>query len=237
MAILALPDAHGYNAKSTLPDEVAHSVLSTGDPVYLNGSAKWQLAIAVSLGTVADGIVVIDDAASADDPVTIATSGKVGGWPASTWTAGGPVFLSQTVAGQLTQTRPSDPNLPIFLVGRAVSDTEIALLFQIIQDEDAKTDHENLDTLVHEVVENFHEEVIRTSNKLQQIIWWTDNGKTQKIREIIYTRSPVTTGKIASVVTNQYDQDGNLITNGTGTLTETINRTANKVTSVDAVKS
>lgn len=83
--------------------------------------------------------------------------------------------------------------------------------------------------LLFNVAQNNHTEVVRTSGKVSSIIVWTDVSKTQKIRESIITR---TLGKVTQVVTNQYDSIGAL----KETLTQTINRAANQVTSISTVK-
>jgi len=91
--------------------------------------------------------------------------------------------------------------------------------------------HEALDQLVHNVAEDSFQEVNRTSNKVQTIIFWTDSGKTVKIRETVLTRDPVTTGPVSVVVLKQYDGAGALAITLTGTLT----RASGKVASIDWV--
>lgn len=239
MPVVSLPDPHGFRVRAVDSNRLAHEALVTGDAVYLNVNGKWQKALATNLSTVATGIVVYDDVDPGveDVEVSVQRYDEVGGWPPGTFTAGQPVYLSQTQAGGLTQTRPNDSTKPIVMVGTAESDTSISLFFQVIQDQDFQFDHEQLDTLVHGIAETCYFERVKTGCRVQSETWYTDNTKTQKIREKIITRSPVTTGKISQIVWKQYDQGGNLVA-GTGTLTETWTRDGNgKVINIDMVKS
>jgi hypothetical protein len=91
-------------------------------------------------------------------------------------------------------------------------------------------EHEALDTLVHDLSENFYMEVLRVSGKITSAVVWTDAGKTKKVREWSLTRNSI--GKVSQLVTKQYD--------GTGavkyTLTETFTRSCGRVATVTAVK-
>lgn len=89
--------------------------------------------------------------------------------------------------------------------------------------------HEALDTLVHDLSENYYLEVVRTSGRVTDIITWTDSGKTLKVREANITR---TSGIVSQIVEKQYDGTGSL----KYTMTYTVNRTGNQVSSIDAVK-
>ncbi len=89
--------------------------------------------------------------------------------------------------------------------------------------------HRILDQLVHDISENCHTEIIRTSGKVSNVIIWTNSLKTTKIREFTITRE---NNKVQSVVSRQYTIDGLLIE----TYTQTISRTSGKVTSIDGVK-
>ncbi len=93
-------------------------------------------------------------------------------------------------------------------------------------------EHEAIDSLVHSLAEDFHEEIVRTAGKVSRVTHWTDGTKTTKIRETRITRSG---GKVSSVVNEQYDGAGTLIVGQT--LTETINRSGGKVVSIDGVES
>lgn len=88
--------------------------------------------------------------------------------------------------------------------------------------------HRNLDQLVHHIAETSYLEVTRASGKVTDIVYWTDNGKTVKIRETNITRSA---GKVSIVVQKQYDGTGTLVE----TLTKTITRSGGKVESIDLV--
>lgn len=88
--------------------------------------------------------------------------------------------------------------------------------------------HAALDTLTHDIAETSYYEVTRTGNLITTMIWWTNSGKTIKIREVSITRS----GNLASIVTTkQYDGSGVL----KNTYTETITRSGNLVSSIAGV--
>jgi len=88
--------------------------------------------------------------------------------------------------------------------------------------------HEALDTLVHEVAEDAYLEVVRSGGKVVDMIYWTDSGKTVKIRETNITRSA---GKVSQIVRKHYDGAGVIITGQT--LTGTVSRTSGQVSSID----
>lgn len=85
-----------------------------------------------------------------------------------------------------------------------------------------ETQHKNLDQLVHLVAESSFEEYIYTGSRVDQIIVWTDAGKTTKIREELYT---YTGSQLTTLVTKQYDGTGTLVQ----TLTETYSYTGQKL--------
>ena len=89
----------------------------------------------------------------------------------------------------------------------------------------SEAQHEDLDSLVHNLAETSYCEVTRTSGKVTAITHWTDNGKTTKIRETLITR---TSGKVSQVEVKQYDGSGTLVQ----TLTGTITRTSGRVSSI-----
>ena len=90
--------------------------------------------------------------------------------------------------------------------------------------------HKLLDSLVHNLSETSYEELTRSGGKVTDIIHWTDNGKTVKIREVNLTR---TSGKVSTIVMKQYDGAGALAQ----TLTGTVTRSGGKVASIDWVES
>ena len=87
--------------------------------------------------------------------------------------------------------------------------------------------HRTVDQLVHGIAETSWEEYVYTGNKVTSIIVWTDNSKTKKIREEIFT---YTGRQVTKIETKQYDGSGNLVTGEY--MTEDINRTG-KVTDID----
>jgi hypothetical protein len=94
-----------------------------------------------------------------------------------------------------------------------------------------ESQHETLDTLVHDIDESSYDEVIYGSgNLVSTYIVWETAAKLKKIREEQYTYSG---SKVSQSVTIQYD--------GTGavkmTMTEVYTYSGNKVTSVTRTKS
>ena len=92
--------------------------------------------------------------------------------------------------------------------------------------------HRALDQLVHEIAEDSFLEVTRDAGKVETITYWTNAGKTIKIRDVVITRD---SGKVSQTVETQYDAAGSAITGET--LTTTITRSAGKVVSMTMVKS
>ena len=94
----------------------------------------------------------------------------------------------------------------------------------------SEAQHEALDTLNHNIVETSYEEYVYTGNRVDDIIIWTNNTKTTKIREINFTYSG---SLVTTIVTKQYDGGGTLV----DTITETLNYTGNKLDDIDRVNS
>jgi len=92
--------------------------------------------------------------------------------------------------------------------------------------------HRNLDQLVHDIAETSYEEYVYTGNRVDAIIIWTSSGKTQKIRETLFT---YTGNKVTTIVSKQYDGAGSLIAGET--MTKTLNYTGNQLDDVDVVVS
>lgn len=92
--------------------------------------------------------------------------------------------------------------------------------------------HRVLDQLVHGIAEDSFEETTYTGNRADAIIVWTDAGKTQKIREELFT---YTGSKVTTIVTKQYDGAGALIVGET--MTETVAYSGNTVLSITRVMS
>jgi hypothetical protein len=95
------------------------------------------------------------------------------------------------------------------------------------------TTHRALDQLVHEVSEDAFLEIVRVAGKTSSITYWTDSGKTLKIRDTVITRDGG--GKVSQTVITQYDAAGAAITGET--LTTTITRSGGKVASMTMVRS
>ena len=91
--------------------------------------------------------------------------------------------------------------------------------------------HEDLDTLTHDLAETSFEEVIRSAGRVTDVIIWTDSGKTTKVCETNVTRSG---GQISSIVRKHYDATGTLLAGQT--LTGTVARSGGQVASVDWVQ-
>jgi len=92
--------------------------------------------------------------------------------------------------------------------------------------------HRAEDQLVHTIAEDSFEEVSRTGNKVDSIIVWTTAGKTQKIREELYTYSG---NQVTTIVTKQYDAAGVLVPGET--MTETFNYTGSTLNNITRVMS
>jgi hypothetical protein len=90
--------------------------------------------------------------------------------------------------------------------------------------------HAALDTLLHGVIESYHEQITRVDGKVSNITYYTDSSETKKIREVQLTRA---SGKVSQVVTIQYDGDGL----EKERLTEALTRVSGKVDSIDGVVS
>lgn len=82
--------------------------------------------------------------------------------------------------------------------------------------------HRVVDQLVHLIAESSFEEYIYTGSRVDQIIVWTDAGKTTKVREELYT---YTGSQLTTLVTKQYDGTGTLVQ----TLTEAYSYTGQKL--------
>lgn len=89
--------------------------------------------------------------------------------------------------------------------------------------------HRALDQLVHGIAEDSFLEVVRSGDQVTDVIYWTDNGKTDKIRETTITRA---SGKVSVVTIKQYESDGSTVAE---TLTGTVTRASGKVSSIDWV--
>lgn len=81
-----------------------------------------------------------------------------------------------------------------------------------------ESQHQGLDTLVHNLSEDRYEEIIKTGAFVDQIIVWTDSGKTLKIRQTDVTRS----GAFVSVIEERhYNSSGVVIDRQIGTISRT----------------
>lgn len=85
--------------------------------------------------------------------------------------------------------------------------------------------HETLDSLVHELSETSYMEVTRVLGKVTHVIFWTDVGKTTKIRETAIQRSG---GKVSQIDFIQYNSSGTEKQRLTGVIT----RTSGQVSSI-----
>lgn len=70
----------------------------------------------------------------------------------------------------------------------------------------SETEHEALDTLVHEIDETSYDEVTYVSGMVSSYVVWETAGKLKKIREETYTYTP--SRLVSQVVTKQYDDVG-----------------------------
>jgi hypothetical protein len=93
----------------------------------------------------------------------------------------------------------------------------------------SESEHEVLDTLVHEIDETSYDEVAYAGSSVVSYIVWASAAKLKKIREETYT---YVSGKASHVVTKQYD-DAGLVKM---TMTEDYTYSGSKVLSVTRVK-
>lgn len=84
--------------------------------------------------------------------------------------------------------------------------------------------HETLDTLAHFVVENSHEELTYSGNKITSSVLWTDSNKVTKIRETFVSYSG---NKIIESIDIQYDGSGTEIYRVTSNFTYSGSRIVN----------
>lgn len=92
----------------------------------------------------------------------------------------------------------------------------------------SETQHENLDTLVHELAKDRYEEITRSGGVVTNHIVYTDSGKTTKIRETNITRSA---GKVSEIEIIQYESGSEKYT-----LTGTVARSSGSVSDITWVK-
>jgi len=84
--------------------------------------------------------------------------------------------------------------------------------------------HEDLDTLVHNLSEDMYEEFTYSGGQVSSVIHWTDSGKTTKIREQTFT---YTGNKVNTEVIKQYNSSGVLKYTLTGAYTWSGNQVSN----------
>lgn len=94
-------------------------------------------------------------------------------------------------------------------------------------DELSGGDHRGHNHLVHDVVEDYHLQVVKTEGKVSQVVYWQTSSMLIKIRQIDITRVG---GKVTEILITQYDENGDPVES----LTSTINRVGGKFGSLDA---
>jgi len=92
------------------------------------------------------------------------------------------------------------------------------------------TEHEELDSLVHNLAESNYQTFTYTGQNLTSSINWTDSGMTLKVREATFTYN--VNGTLAAAVKKQYNDMGDLVQ----TLTLTFSYTMNKLSSIDVAR-
>lgn len=88
--------------------------------------------------------------------------------------------------------------------------------------------HKALDLLQHNIAEDAHQQVTRSSGKISNITYWTDSGETTKIRELALTRS---SGLISQIDLIQYASGTENVR-----ITGTVTRSGGKVDHIDWVE-
>jgi hypothetical protein len=87
-------------------------------------------------------------------------------------------------------------------------------------------DHDSVDDLIHNIAESCYEEITRSSGRVSNITYWTDDTKTTKVREVAITRS---SGRVSQLDCIQYNGSGTEIQRMTGVIT----RTSGRISSID----
>jgi hypothetical protein len=95
----------------------------------------------------------------------------------------------------------------------------------------SESTHLALDTLVHELAEDYYEEYTYTGNEITNVTVWTNSGKTLKIREYTYTYNANHTVNVETV--KQYDGSGTLLV----TLTYTYAYSNQRISTITCVRS
>lgn len=95
-----------------------------------------------------------------------------------------------------------------------------------------QSEHEALDTLVHDLAENSYVKVTRTSGQVTNVTVWASAAMLLKIREVAITRSG---GQVSQVVVTQYDSGGVAVSNQT--ITYSVTRSGGLVDSVTGTES
>jgi|MudIll2142460700_1097286.scaffolds.fasta_scaffold19223_2 hypothetical protein len=90
--------------------------------------------------------------------------------------------------------------------------------------------HRLLDQLVHDIAETSYYEITRAGVLISAETWWTDSGKTKKIRSIDYT---YTGNKVTQSIMKQYDTSGNICE----TLTENYTYIGSNIVSIHSTLS
>lgn len=117
-------------------------------------------------------------------------------------------------------------------IGGGVTSTQelAAHLAGIDNDFLTPAEHEDLDTLVHDLAESFDEEVnYNGSGQVDRITYWVaGSGRTVRIREALMTYGG--SGDVATITTTQYDAAGAPIVGQTLTETFTYNGVGDIIT-------
>jgi len=87
-----------------------------------------------------------------------------------------------------------------------------------------------MESLSANIAEDSYYEITRSGNLVSNETWWTTPAKTQKIREIIYTRSG---SLVTQIESRQYDANGVLVS----TFTQNLTRAGNLLSSAIGVRS
>jgi len=100
-----------------------------------------------------------------------------------------------------------------------------------LEDLVGSADHENINSLVHNISENCYITISRTLEKVTNITIWKTPAQLIKIRELNISR---TNGKLSQVVAKQYDEAGLLLITLTGSITRTTNGRLSSITYTEA---
>lgn len=99
---------------------IAAVALEAGEAVYINSSGKAAKALSSAIATTQGLLGITTHAAAANTPVEVLSQGSMEGLGISGLAYGALVYVSETTAGDLTDTAPSTSGDVVAVVGRVL---------------------------------------------------------------------------------------------------------------------